>query len=217
MNKRHSWEKRIEQLQNEKNMTPKQAKILQAAIELFARKGYFNTSTNEIAKLAGVAEGTIFRHYQTKKELLEAILAPAIMDFTATFFVDQFIADAIHTSHKNMREFLEAFTRNRFEFARQNTPAVRILLQELAFHPDMQETIKQLFMKKIYPRLTKVLVHFQSQGELKDIEMPAIIRMMISPILGLVINRFIIQPHAEHDDEKEIRQTVDFIMNGLGK
>ncbi|MDY0404597.1 hypothetical protein P5G51_003510 [Virgibacillus sp. 179-BFC.A HS] len=47
--------------------------------------------------------------------------------------------------------------------------------------------------------------------------MPAIIRMMISPILGLVINRFIIQPHAEHDDEKEIRQTVDFIMNGLGK
>ncbi|MDY0404596.1 helix-turn-helix domain-containing protein [Virgibacillus sp. 179-BFC.A HS] len=106
MNKRHSWEKRIEQLQNEKNMTPKQAKILQAAIELFARKGYFNTSTNEIAKLAGVAEGTIFRHYQTKKELLEAILAPAIMDFTATFFVDQFIADAIHTSHKNMREFL---------------------------------------------------------------------------------------------------------------
>lgn len=49
------------------DLTPKQAKILQAAVEIFAEKGYAATSTSEIAKRAGVAEGTIFRHYKTKK------------------------------------------------------------------------------------------------------------------------------------------------------
>lgn len=42
-------------------------KIILAAIQAFAEKGYASTSTSEIAKNAGVAEGTIFRHYKTKK------------------------------------------------------------------------------------------------------------------------------------------------------
>lgn len=53
------------------DLTPKQAKILQAAVEIFAEKGYAATSTSEIAKRAGVAEGTIFRHYKTKKRFAD--------------------------------------------------------------------------------------------------------------------------------------------------
>ena len=55
------------------DMTEKQINILSAAIELFSEKGYEATATSEIAKKAKVAEGTIFRYYKTKKELLFAI------------------------------------------------------------------------------------------------------------------------------------------------
>ena len=55
------------------DMTEKQISILSAAIELFSEKGYEATATSEIAKKAKVAEGTIFRYYKTKKELLYAI------------------------------------------------------------------------------------------------------------------------------------------------
>ncbi|MDP4107839.1 MAG: helix-turn-helix domain-containing protein, partial [Bacillota bacterium] len=44
-------------------MTEKQQKIVETAIQMFADKGYASTSTAEIAKAAGVAEGTIFRHF----------------------------------------------------------------------------------------------------------------------------------------------------------
>ena len=37
-------------------MTEKQEKILQAALQLFAKEGYHATSTNKVAKLAGVSE-----------------------------------------------------------------------------------------------------------------------------------------------------------------
>ncbi len=55
-------------------MTEKQAKILAAALELFANEGFAATSTNKVAKKAGVSEGLIFRHFTNKEGLLEAIL-----------------------------------------------------------------------------------------------------------------------------------------------
>jgi len=47
-------------------------RILQAAIDLMADKGYDGTSTKEIAQVAGVNEVTVFRHFGTKGKLLEA-------------------------------------------------------------------------------------------------------------------------------------------------
>lgn len=55
-------------------MTEKKEKILQAALELFAKEGYRTTSTVKVAKLAGVSEGLIFRHFTNKEGLLEAII-----------------------------------------------------------------------------------------------------------------------------------------------
>jgi len=55
-------------------MTEKQEKILQAALQLFAKEGYHATSTSKVARLAGVSEGLIFRHFGNKEGLLNAIL-----------------------------------------------------------------------------------------------------------------------------------------------
>jgi AcrR family transcriptional regulator len=59
-------------------VTPKSSvrgdKILQAAGKLFARQGYYGTSTREIARLAGVSENTLFRHFKNKEELFWASL-----------------------------------------------------------------------------------------------------------------------------------------------
>ena len=55
-------------------MTEKKEKILQAALELFAKDGFKTTSTSKVAKHAGVSEGLIFRHFGNKDGLLEAIM-----------------------------------------------------------------------------------------------------------------------------------------------
>lgn len=51
----------------EPKLTKKQIAILEAATDLFAEKGYAGTSTSEIANKAEVAEGTIFKHFKSKK------------------------------------------------------------------------------------------------------------------------------------------------------
>lgn len=58
-------------------MTDKKEKILKSALELFANEGVNATSTNKIAKKAGVSEGLIFKHFENKKALLNAIMESA--------------------------------------------------------------------------------------------------------------------------------------------
>ena len=48
--------------------------ILKSALKLFADEGFSVTSTSKVAKAAGVSEGLIFRHFNNKNGLLEAIL-----------------------------------------------------------------------------------------------------------------------------------------------
>ena len=63
-----------------KKQTEKQQKIIETAIQLFAEKGYANTSTAEIAKASGVSEGTIFKRYGTKDNLLLSVILPFVSE-----------------------------------------------------------------------------------------------------------------------------------------
>jgi AcrR family transcriptional regulator len=51
--------------------------LIQAALEVFGRRGYAQATTREIAQLAGVAEGTIYRHFPDKQALFHAVFVEA--------------------------------------------------------------------------------------------------------------------------------------------
>ncbi len=65
------------------------AKILDAAGEVFAERGVA-ASTEEVAARAGVAIGTVFRHFPTKQDLLGAILKDLLADLTTAGDTDLF-------------------------------------------------------------------------------------------------------------------------------
>lgn len=67
-------------------MTLKQEKILSSALELFAKNGFNATSTSKVAKHAGVSEGLIFRHFENKQGLLDAISKLAEDKMGAIFY-----------------------------------------------------------------------------------------------------------------------------------
>jgi len=56
-------------------MPSKHAAILEAATWLFATKGFHEASTTDVAKRTGVAEGTVFYHFESKEKLFLAVLA----------------------------------------------------------------------------------------------------------------------------------------------
>jgi len=48
----------------------KHRKIIQAAIKVFARKGFYNSRVSEIAREANVADGTIYLYFKNKDDIL---------------------------------------------------------------------------------------------------------------------------------------------------
>src|SRR5260370_27614713 len=57
-----------------RNAVPdKRAAILRAATRVFARNGYFNSKVAEIARAAGVADGTVYLYFKSKEEILHSI------------------------------------------------------------------------------------------------------------------------------------------------
>jgi len=59
-------------------MIDRKEQILLAAFELFANEGFKGVSTSKIAKQAAVSEGLIFRHFNNKQGLLDAIMTMGV-------------------------------------------------------------------------------------------------------------------------------------------
>lgn len=55
--------------------------ILDTALALFVKQGFYGTSTAQIAKQAGVATGTLFHHFQSKDELMNQLFLSIKQDF----------------------------------------------------------------------------------------------------------------------------------------
>ncbi len=62
----------------------KRERILRAATKVFARKGFYATKVSEVAKAAGVADGTIYLYFKSKDDLLVSLFEDRIMLLLAT-------------------------------------------------------------------------------------------------------------------------------------
>ena len=61
----------------------KRERILRAAVDVFAEHGYFNAKVAQIAKAAGVADGTIYLYFDGKEDLLVAPTSGGQFDMNA--------------------------------------------------------------------------------------------------------------------------------------
>ena len=61
----------------------KPQQIIDAAIRVFARTGYYNSRVSDIAREAGIASGTIYLYFKTKEEILVTLFREKMAEFVA--------------------------------------------------------------------------------------------------------------------------------------
>ncbi|WP_349410133.1 TetR/AcrR family transcriptional regulator [Pseudalkalibacillus sp. SCS-8] len=208
------WADEFYQLLDEEKMTEKQKKIVQASIEVFAEKGYAGSSTSEIAKKAGVAEGTIFRHYKTKKDLLLSIVAPVMAKFMAPFIIKD-LHKVFDQEFVSYEQFLRTLFLNRLTFIKKHLAVVKIMLQEIPFHPELKQQFRETVVDHVVDKVEETIVVFQEKGELIDLPPISIVRFTASSLFGYLIGRFILFPEHEWNDEQAVEQTIQMILYGV--
>ena len=68
---------------NNGTVPDKREAILRSAIRVFAQNGYFNSKVADIAKEAGIADGTVYLYFKSKEEILHSIFDRAMEEFIA--------------------------------------------------------------------------------------------------------------------------------------
>ncbi|MBU7005390.1 TetR/AcrR family transcriptional regulator [Phosphitispora fastidiosa] len=185
--------------------------IMDAAIKVFAKKGFNGTTTREIAREAGIAEGTIFRYFKTKKDLLLSLVSP---------YVVQSLADTLEeVCGEDDETVLKAILRNRLKIINKNIDLVRLLLAESQFHPELRE----LFVAKIVMEAAGLLERYIAQkiedGEYKDIE-PAIAVRALAGMTGIFVlwREYLAgEKYIAFEDEKVVDAIADIYLNGIRK
>jgi AcrR family transcriptional regulator len=200
---------------DEKELTEKQRRVLEAAIDVFAEKGFAGASTAEIAKKAGVAEGTIFKTYKTKKELLIGAVAPLFARILAPTLVDP-VVEIMKTPYPRVEDFLRALWQDRVGVVRAHPRLVRIAMQELPFQSEVQELMKQTVLQQVWPHAKVQIERFQQLGQIREAPPSSIFRMIMGMFVSYAAQRMIIAPdRTQAEDDVEIELMVAVLSKGL--
>ncbi|UQZ81059.1 transcriptional regulator BetI [Paenibacillus konkukensis] len=194
-------------------LTVKQQRIVQAAIRLFAEKGYSNTSTAEIAKLAEVSEASIFKQYGTKDKLLLALIIPQFKEFFPSM-ADEVLGQ-LSRSQSTFEGFLREFLRNRIELALKNKEIFQIIIKELIYKEELKKELIPYIFEVAASRLTQVIELFKERGELTDIPTGKMLKSLFTFVGGFFASQFVLL-NKESIDEQEIEDAVRFMLHGIG-
>ncbi|MEO0013842.1 MAG: hypothetical protein RLZZ535_2231 [Cyanobacteriota bacterium] len=116
-------------------------KILQAALQLFAKRGYEGTTTKDLAKSAGVAEGTLFRHFHSKKAILIEVATAGWVDILTDLLTE--------LSEMGNYKAVSQVMRRRMLNMRQNSNLMRVCFIEAQYHPELRESIQAEVITKM--------------------------------------------------------------------
>lgn len=207
----------VEELKDESEMTEKQRSIMRASIKLFATKGFHASSTAEIAKEAGVAEGTIFRHYKSKKDILLAVVAPVLVKFAAPFILRDIREIFNREAELSVAQIVTELYRNRLELIEANEKHVRILLQEAFFHDEIREALLSTVFRETRTLADQLINSRIEAGELRPLPSEAVFRAILSSLIGLVLFKHVTDRDgfAKRTEEEQIAITVDILLHGI--
>jgi len=124
--------------------------ILQAAVKLFARQGFTRTTTKQIAREAGIAEGTIYLYFANKQDLLFSFLESKALESLQTF-----LANA-PKDNEVIRDFLV----NRFALVEQGAGLMKVVFGEALFDPKFARVLR----RRLLEPARKILTEFIAEG-----------------------------------------------------
>ncbi len=197
------------------DITDKQRRILDAALDIFAERGFAGTPTAEIAKRAGVAEGTIFKHYKTKKELLLGVVGPMVAKVLVPRVATP-VQEILRKPWHSVDDVLRALFEERIHFVQQHPRLIRIVAQEISLQPEVRAIVFDAVRGMIYEDALALIRRLQAEGTLrKDVEALTIIRLVAGTIMTYSFTRVVLFPARSWDDAAEITAMVNVLSAGF--
>ncbi|WP_017659173.1 TetR/AcrR family transcriptional regulator [Baaleninema simplex] len=148
-------------------------RILASARRLFARQGFEGTTTRALARAAGVAEGTLFRHFDNKKAILVEVATQGWIELLTDLLTE--------LSEMGSYKAVSQVIQRRLLHLRKNADLMRVCFLEAQFHPELRERIQKDSIEK----MTDVAEAFIQTAIDRGIYRPMNPRLVAKVFLGM--------------------------------
>lgn len=182
--------------------------LLDAAVTVFARKGFRAARVGDIAEEAGVAHGLLYHYFRSKDEVLETI-------FRETWQLLAVETERIEAAEVPLREQLRRFARIYLGSWLMTPELIGVLVREIARSPQVGQRVDEI--AGVFQALTRMIDAARERGDVRaDCDATfagwAIYGALEEILTGWVLGQL---PADEEDVERAVSTVVDVAWAGL--
>ena len=191
-------------------ITARRNQILDAATQVFAEKGFHRATIKDIARVAGIADGTVYNYFENKTALMLGI-------FDRLKESDQRNEDFSKSSEVDFRSFMKAYLRHRLTILRAvNFEVFRVVLAEIMVNKELRELYYRKILEPTFSMAEAYLQQWASQQIVKPINISLAMRAISGMVLGLIVEHIIGDQTLESKWDELPDFLTDMILDGLG-
>jgi TetR/AcrR family fatty acid metabolism transcriptional regulator len=188
--------------------TDRRGELLEAAVRVFARKGFHSSRVGDIATEAGVAHGLLYHYFRSKDEVLETIFRETWSELVAD-------TERIEASGVSLREQLRRFARIYLGSWLVTPELVRVLVREVGRSRDVGDRVDEI--RGLFLALERIIEAAQTRGEVRADVNPALAAWAVYGSLEEILTGWVLGqlPGEEEDVERAVATVVDVAHTGL--
>jgi TetR/AcrR family fatty acid metabolism transcriptional regulator len=183
--------------------------ILDSAIHVFAEKGFQHATIRDVAKAAGIADGTIYNYFANKNALLLGILNR----------LNQTEAQAQHftlSAGMDIRAFIRLYLRQRFAaLGAESLKVSQALFSEILVNPELRELFYQQVIESTFVVVEEFFRKGAEAGLIRPVDIPLTMRAITSMTLGLIVMRILGDPQIERRWNELPDVLADLLLEGM--
>jgi TetR/AcrR family transcriptional regulator, fatty acid metabolism regulator protein len=182
--------------------------ILDAAVHVFAQKGYHTSRVGDIAEEAGVAHGLLYHYFRSKDELLETIVRETWRDVLDA-------VRAVEETDETARERLAGVAKILLRAWRRDPDLVRVLVREVTRSATLQRQIVEI--DQAFASLERIIANGQEEGEFRADVDPRMVGYVFYGALEEILTGWVLGQLDDGDEHiAAAEQTViEVVCGGL--
>ena len=163
----------------------KRARILKASIEVFAREGFFDARISDVAKKAGVADGTIYLYFKNKDHLLTSLF-------------EELMAEHVERGREEIRNLpdapskLRAIARYHLELLGGDRDLAIVFQVELRQSTKFMERFTASWFGTYLDEITEIVATGQSEGSVRSDVSPKLLAKAFFGALDEMVTSWIL-------------------------
>jgi AcrR family transcriptional regulator len=172
---------RITRQERKKSITKqREQQIFDAALKVFSKKGFDQTTIPDIAQEARVAIGTIYNYYQSKHDLLLSIIKDYISN-------ESFIGLLEQPLESGDTACLFSLINKRLSMGLDNIGIIQLLMTEIQRDPKLRRQYNEQVVAPNFKLMEKYFELRTANNTFRPLNIPIVVRALLGMIIGLSI------------------------------